>query len=57
MPKNFKSILICEDCYNHAEDIFPEGLKKEDFEISSIYNIFIKDKLNQKISAQLEEQK
>ena len=54
---NYKSILICEDCYNHAEDTFPEGLKKEDFEISSIYNIFIKDKLNQKISTKLEEEK
>ena len=57
VPKNFKSILICEDCYNHAEDTFPEGLKKEDFEISSIYNIFIKDKINQKISKKLEEEK
>ena len=56
-PKNYKSILICEDCYNHAEDTFPEGLKKEDFEISSIYNIFIKDKLNTKISTKLEEEK
>ena len=56
-PKNYKSILICEDCYNHAEDTFPEGLKKEDFEISSIYNIFIKDKLNEKISNKLEEDK
>ena len=54
---NYKSILICEDCYNHAEETFPEGLKKEDFEISSIYNIFIKDKLNQKISTKLEEEK
>ena len=54
---NYKSILICEDCYNNAEDTFPEGLKKEDFEISSIYNIFIKDKLNQKISTKLEEEK
>ena len=57
IPKNYKSILVCEDCYNHAEDTFPEGLKKEDFEISSIYNIFIKDKLNQKISAKFEEEK
>ena len=54
---NYKSILICEDCYNHDEETFPEGLKKEDFEISSIYNIFIKDKLNQKISTKLEEEK
>jgi hypothetical protein len=57
LPKNFKSILICEDCFNHSDDTFPEGLKKEDFEISSIYNIFIKDKLNQKISAKFEEEK
>ena len=57
LPKNYKSILVCEDCYNHSEDTFPEGLKKEDFEISSIYNIFIKDKLNTKISAIFEEQK
>ena len=57
IPSNIKSLLICEDCYNHAEDTFPEGLKKEDFEISSIYNIFIKDKLNTKISAKLEEDK
>ena len=57
LSNNYKSILICEDCYNHAEETFPEGLKKEDFEISSIYNIFIKDKLNQKISTKLEEEK
>ena len=57
LNNNYKSILICEDCYNHAEETFPEGLKKEDFEISSIYNIFIKDKLNQKISTKLEEEK
>jgi len=57
MSNNYKSILICEDCYNHAEETFPEGLKKEDFEISSIYNIFIKDKLNQKLSTKLEEEK
>ena len=57
LPKNYKSILVCEDCYNHSEDTFPEGLKKEDFEISSIYNIFIQDKLNTKISAIFEEQK
>ena len=57
LSNNYKSILICEDCYNHAEETFPEGLKKEDFEISSIYNIFIKDKLNRKISTKLEEEK
>ena len=57
IPSNIKSLLICEDCYNHAEDTFPEGLKKEDFEISSIYNIFCKDKLDTKISAKLEEEK
>ena len=33
LPKNYKSILVCEDCYNHSEDTFPEGLKKEDFEM------------------------
>ena len=57
LPTNIKSLLICEDCYNHSTDTFPEGLKREDFEISSIYNIFCKDKLEQKISTKLEEEK
>ena len=57
LPSNSKCLLICEDCFNHSEDTFPEGLKKEDFEISNIYNIFCKDKLDKKISTQLEENK
>ena len=57
IPKNFKSLLICEDCYNDSEKTFPEGIKKEDFEISSLYHIFCKNKVEEKISTKLEEEK
>ena len=57
-PKNFKSLLICEDCYSKGEKSLPEGIKKEDFEISSIYNIFCKDnKIEGKITSKLDEDK
>ena len=57
LPNNIKSLLICEDCYNNSENTFPEGIKKEDFEISSIYNVFCKDKLEEKITSKLEDEK
>ena len=57
LPKNIKSLLICEDCYHNAENTLPEGIKKEDFEISSIYNVFCKDKLEEKITSKLENEK
>jgi hypothetical protein len=57
-PKNVKALLICEDCYLNSEKTLPEGLKKEDFEVSSIYNIFCKDhKIEGKITEKLEEEK
>jgi len=57
-PKNVKALLICEDCYLNSEKSLPEGLKKEDFEVSSIYNIFCKDhKIEGKITEKLEEEK
>ena len=57
MPKNFKSLLICEDCYNNGEKTLPDGIKKEDFEISSIYHIFCKNKIEEKITSKLEDEK
>ena len=57
IPKNFKSLLICEDCYNEGEKTLPDGIKKEDFEISSIYHIFCKNKIEEKITSKLEEEK
>ena len=57
IPKNFKSLLICEDCYNKAEKTLPYGIKREDFEISSIYHIFCKNKIEEKITSKLEEEK
>ena len=57
IPKNIKQLLICEECYEDAENTLPEGIKKEDFEISSIYNIFCKEKLDEKITNKLEEEK
>ena len=53
--KNSKALLICEDCYN--ENNFPEGVDKSDFELSSIYNLFCKEKLDKKITDELEEEK
>ena len=57
LPKNVKSLLICEDCYNNGKNTLPEGLKKEDFEISSIYNIFCKNKIEERITTKLDEEK
>ena len=57
IPKNFKSLLICEDCYNNGEKTLPDGIKKEDFEISSIYHIFCKNKIEEKITSKLEDGK
>ena len=57
IPKNVKSLLICEDCYNNGKNTLPEGLKKEDFEISSIYNIFCKNKIEERITTKLDEEK
>ena len=42
-------LLLCENCYNSSDLILPEGLTKEDFELSSIYNIFCREKHTEKI--------
>ena len=48
--------LICEYCYNNNDVTFPNNLKKENFELSSIYNLLSKDKLNNKIVEKLNEE-
>ena len=48
--------LICEDCYNNKEIPLPKNLKRENFEISSIYNLFSKEKLNMKLKEKIKEQ-
>ena len=50
-------ILICEECFNNKEIPLPKNLKRENFEISSVYNLFSKDKLNTKIQEKINEQK
>ena len=49
--------LICEYCYNNNDITFPHNLKKENFELSSIYNLLSKDKLNNKIIEKINEEK
>ena len=50
-----KMLLICENCYEKGE--FIEGLKKDDFELSNVYNIFSNDKFNGKLKEKLENEK
>ena len=50
-----KMILICENCYEKGE--FIHGLKKEDFELSNVYNIFSNDKFQGKLKDKLENEK
>ena len=50
-------VLICEECFNNKEIPLPKNLKRENFEISSVYNLFSKDKLNTKIQEKINEQK
>ena len=55
MKKEF--CLLCEDCYRNKEIPLPKNLKKENFEISTVYNLFSKDKLNLKLKEKINEQK
>ena len=41
--------LICQECYSNNDISLPNNLKRENFELSSIYNLFSKEKLNEKI--------
>ena len=49
--------LICEECFTNKEIPLPKNLKRENFEISSVYNLFSKDKFNNKIQEKINEQK
>jgi hypothetical protein len=57
--KNLKKefYLICEDCYLNNNISLPFDIKRENFELSSIYNLFSKEKLNNKIIDKLNEEK
>ena len=57
--KNIKKdfYLICEECYLNNEISLPFNLKKENFELSSIYNLFSKEKLNSKVIDKINEEK
>jgi hypothetical protein len=53
---NNSSFLICENCYE--KNLFPNDLKKEDFELSNIYNIFEpNNKITEKLSERIEKEK
>ena len=54
MKKEF--CLLCEDCYKNKEIPLPKNLKKENFEISTVYNLFSKEKLNLKLKEKINEQ-
>ena len=49
--------LICEECYNNKDIPLPKNLKRENFEVSTVYNLFSKDKLNLKLKEKINEQK
>ena len=49
--------LICEECYNNKDIPLPKNLKRENFENSTVYNLFSKDKLNLKLKEKINEQK
>ena len=53
--KKNKMLIICENCYEKGEFIY--GLKKEDFEISNVYNLFSEDPINEKLKDKLENEK
>ena len=49
--------LICEQCFNNKEIPLPRNLKRENFEISTVYNLFSKEKINLKLIEKIKEQK
>ena len=53
---NNSSFLICENCYE--KNLFPNDLKKDDFELSNIFNIFEpNNKTTEKLSERIEKEK
>ena len=50
---NKEFYLLWEDCFSKDDVSLPGDLKKEDFEVSSIYNLFSKEKLNEKLIEKL----
>ena len=53
---NNSSFLICENCYE--KNLFPNDLKKDDFELSNIFNIFEPNsKTTEKLSERIEKEK
>ena len=54
---NKEFTLICEDCFLNNDIPLPKNLKRENFELSSIYNLFCKEKLNSKIINKLNNEK
>jgi len=49
--------LICEQCFNNKEIPLPRNLKRENFEVSTVYNLFSKEKINHKLIERIKEQK
>ena len=46
---NREFYIVCEECFANNEIPLPNNLKRENFEICSIYNLFSKEKINNKI--------
>ena len=46
---NKEFFLICDECFSNNDIPLPNNLKRENFELSSIYNLFSKEKLNGRI--------
>ena len=46
---NREFFIVCEECYLNSDIPLPNNLKRENFELCSIINLFSKEKINNKI--------
>ena len=49
--------LICEECFINKDVALPKNLKRENFEISTVYNLFSKERYDKKIIEKINGQK
>ena len=54
---NKEFYIVCEECFFNNDIPVPNNLKRENFESSSIYDLFSKEKLNNKIINKLNNEK
>ena len=49
--------LICEECFVNKEIPLPKNLERKNFEISTVYNLFSKERIDKKLLEKINEQK